>query len=243
VSDAADVVRTLVQARLPASHPVVVGIAGGVAAGKTRLADDVRDALAGLRVEVVATDGFLFPNAELARRGLGSRKGFPETYDVDRLRGFLQAVRAGELPQAVPSYSHDTYDVSDTARVVEPLDVLIIEGVNVLTTVADLLDVGVYLDAAEADLEGWYRDRFLTLCAAGRDDPTSFYRAFADLDAEAVAALATRVSRDVNQVNLREHIAPSRDHATCVILKAPDHTVLRVTMRDDDATSGPSTRS
>jgi type I pantothenate kinase len=243
VIDAAEVVRTLVPTRLPAPHPVVVGIAGGVAAGKTRLADDVRDALIGLRVDVVATDGFLFPNAELARRGLGSRKGFPETYDVERLRALLQAVRAGELPQSVPSYSHDTYDVSDTARVVEPLDVLIIEGVNVLTTVADLLDVGVYLDAAEADLEGWYRDRFVTLCAAGRDDPTSFYRAFADLDAEAVAALATRVSRDVNQVNLREHIAPSRDLATCVIVKGPDHAVLRVRMRDDDATAGPSTRS
>ncbi len=241
--DAADVVRTLVQARLPAPHAVVVGIAGGVAAGKTRLADDVRDALTGLRVEVVATDGFLFPNAELARRTLGSRKGFPETYDADRLRGFLQAVRAGELPQAVPSYSHDTYDVSDTARVVEPLDVLIIEGVNVLTTVADLLDVGVYLDAAEADLEAWYRDRFVALCAAGRDDPTSFYRAFADLDPEAIAALATRVSRAVNQVNLREHIAPSRDLATCVIVKGADHALLRVTMRDDDATPGPSPRS
>jgi type I pantothenate kinase len=243
VTSAADVVRTLVAARLPARRAVVVGIAGGVAAGKTRLADEVRGALTGMRVEVVATDGFLFPNSELARRGLQARKGFPETYDTDRLRGFLQAVRAGELPQAVPSYSHGTYDVSDTVRVIEPVDVLIIEGVNVLVTVADLLDVGVYLDTAEADLERWYRDRFVALCAAGRDDPTSFYRAFADLDTEAIAGLATRVCRDVNQVNLRQHIAPSRDLATCVIVQGPDHEVLRVTMRDDDAHSGPSTGS
>jgi type I pantothenate kinase len=243
MTDAADVVRTLAQARLPTPRPVVVGIAGGVAAGKTRLADDVRDALPGIRAEVVATDSFLYPNAELTRRGLLARKGFPETYDADRLRGFLRAVRAGELPQAVPSYSHDTYDVSDSARVIEPVDVLIIEGINVLATVPDLLDVGVYLDAAEADLEGWYRDRFVALCAAGRDDPTSFYRAFAALDPEAIATLATRVCRDVNQVNLRQHIALSRDLATCVIEKGPDHQVLRVTMRDHDATAGPSARS
>jgi type I pantothenate kinase len=243
VTDAADVVRRLVAARLPAALPVVLGIAGGVAAGKTRLADDVRDALRGVRAEVVATDGFLYPNAELTRRGLLARKGFPETYDVDRLRGFLRAVRAGELPQAVPSYSHETYDVSDAARTVDPLDVLIVEGINVLATAADLLDIGVYLDAAEEDLEGWYRERFVELCAAGRDDPTSFYRAFADLDPDAVEALATRVCRDINQVNLRDHIAPSRDLATCVIVKGSDHRVLRVTMRDDDATSGPSARS
>ena len=238
-----DVVRALVQARLPSPRPLLVGIAGGVAAGKTRLADAIRDALTEIRVDVVATDGFLYPNAELTRRGLLSQKGFPETYDDDRLRRFLAAVRAGELPQAVPSYSHDTYDVSDSTREIGPLDVLIIEGVNVLATASDLLDVGVYLDAAEADLEAWFGDRFVALCAAGRDDPTSFYRAFATLDPDAVAALATQVWRDVNQVNLRQHIAPSRDLATCVIEIGADHEVLRVTMRDDAATAGPSARS
>jgi len=243
MTDAVDVVRTLVTARLPTTRPLVLGIAGGVAAGKTRLADDVRDVLAGVRVEVVATDGFLYPNAELTRRGLLARKGFPETYDTDRLRGFLTTVRAGDLPQSVPTYSHDTYDVRDAARTVEPLDVLIIEGINVLAATAQLLDVGVYLDAAEDDLEHWYTERFVALCAAGRDDPTSFYRSFADLDPEAVEALATQVCRGVNQVNLREHIAPSRDRATCVIVKGPDHRVLRVTTRDDGAASGPPPRS
>jgi type I pantothenate kinase len=243
MTDASDAVRALVAARLPAARPVVVGIAGGVASGKTRLADDVRDALPGPRVEVVAADGFLYPNAELARRGLLARKGFPETYDTDRLRGFLAAVRAGKLPQTVPTYSHVTYDVTDTARTVPPLDVVIIEGITVLTAAADLLDVGVYLDAAERDLEAWYRDRFVALWAAGRDDPASFYRAFADLDRDAVETLATRVCRDLNQVNLREHIVPSRDLATCVIVKGSDHQALQVTMRDDDPTSGRSDRS
>jgi type I pantothenate kinase len=243
VTDAADVVRALITSRLPAARPLVLGIAGGVAVGKTRLADDVRDGLVGVVVDVVATDGYLYPNAELTRRDLLARKGFPETYDTDRLRGFLTAVRAGDFPLTVPSYSHDTYDVGDAARTVEPLDVLIVEGINVLAAAADLLDVGVYLDADEADLERWYRERFVALWAAGRDDPTSFYGAFADWDPAAVEALATRVCRSVNQVNLRQHIAPSRDLATCVIVKGSDHRVLRVTTREDDAGSGPSGRS
>lgn len=240
--DATEVVRALVDARLPATRHMILGIAGGVAVGKTRLADDVHDALAA-RVEVVATDGFLFPNAELSRRGLLDRKGFPETYDVDALRRFLTAVRAGHFPQRVPQYTHETYDVSAEERTIDPVDVLIIEGVNVLSAAADLLDVGVYLDTDEEHLETWFRERFVGFCAEGRDDPTSFYRSFAGMDPADIEALATRVCRDVNEVNLREHIAPSRDLATCVITKGPDHQVLAVTTRDDDAIAGPSTRS
>jgi type I pantothenate kinase len=243
VTAAADVVGRLVQARLPAARPVVVGIAGGVASGKSRLADEVPDALPAVRAAVISTDGFLYPNVELTRRGLQARKGFPETYDTDRLRSFLAAVRAGDLPQTVPTYSHLIYDVADALRVVDPVDVVVIEGVNVLAAVADLLDVGVYLDAAEEDLERWFRDRFVALCAAGRDDPTSFYRAFADLDPDAVNALAAHVWRDVNLVNLRDHIAPSRDAATCVIELGPDHQVRSVMVRDDDAAAGRPARS
>ena len=194
MTEAAEVVVRLVQARLPASGPLVVGITGGVASGKSRLAGDVHDGLPAVRATVVATDGFLYPNVELNHRGLQARKGFPETYDTDRLRAFLGAVRAGDLPQTVPTYSHEIYDVADTLRVVEAVDVLVVEGVNVLATVADLLDVGVYLDAAEADLERWYRERFVALSAAGRDDPTSFYRAFAHLEPDAVATRSPRRS-------------------------------------------------
>jgi type I pantothenate kinase len=243
VTNAAEVVGRLVQARLPAAQPVVVGIAGGVASGKSRLAADVPDVLPAFRAQVVSTDGYLFPNVELARRGLQARKGFPESYDTDRLRSFLGAVRVGDLPQTVPTYSHLTYDVADTVEVVDAVNVVVVEGVNVLESVADLLDVGVYLDAAEKDLERWFRERFLALCAAGRDDPTSFYRAFADLEPDAVNAVAAQVWRDVNLVNLRDHVAPSRDAATCVIELGPDHQVRSVTVRDDDAAAGRAPRS
>ncbi len=235
-------VADLVEARLRTTRPVIVGIAGGVAVGKTWLANDVHDTLGAWPVAVVATDGFLLPNAELSRRGLVARKGFPETYDVERLRDFLLAVRRRQFPQRVPTYSHVTYDVSDE-RTIDSVDVLIIEGVNALGAAADLLDVGVYLDADEQDLETWYRRRFVALCDAARDDPTSFYRSFAAMDPADIDALAARVCRAVNLVNLRDHIVPTRAHAACVIVKGPDHEMLDVTVRDDDPAAGPTARS
>jgi type I pantothenate kinase len=228
----ATVVATLAAARAGPGHPVVVGIAGGVAAGKSTLAAAVAAARPDWRVEVVPTDGFLFPNSALAARGLLARKGFPESYDVDAIRAFVDAARAGRLPRAVPTYSHITYD-RDGQRTVEPADLVVVEGVNVLAAVPDLLDVAVYLDAADELLATWYRDRFLQLCAEGRDDPTSFYAAFADWSEEALSGLADQVWRDVNRVNLRDHIAPSRGHADCVITKGSGHRVLAVTLRDD----------
>jgi len=229
MTDAAGVVAALVEAAADSSRPVVVGIAGGVAVGKSRTAAELEAELPG-RVDVVSTDGFLFPNAVLAERGLVHRKGFPESYDVDALRSFLTAARAGALPRPVPCYSHVTYDVVGE-RVVAPLDVLIVEGLNVLAAAADLLDVGVYLDASEEQLEAWFTTRFLALVAEARDDPSSFYRTFADLDADQAARLADQVWRGVNLVNLREHVAPSRARAGCVITKGAHHEVVGVDYR------------
>ena len=214
--------------------PVVVGVAGGVAAGKTTLAGALRDAYPDRTVDVVATDGFLLPNAELGPRGLLARKGFPESYDVAALRAFLTAARAGGLPQRIPCYSHVVYDI-DGDRVVPAVEVLVVEGVNVLSAAADLLDLGVYLDAAEADLQTWFRDRFLELTAAAADDPHSFYRMFAGLDDAAVAGVADDVWRTVNLPNLRDHIAPSAARAGVVVHKGPDHAVRAVEVRDDGA--------
>ena len=196
MSDASRAAAALVDMPADGSRPVVLGIAGGVSVGKTTLADELRGDLPG-RVDVVGTDGFLFSNAVLAERGLVARKGFPESYDLDALRSFLIAARAGELPRLVPCYSHVTYDVAGE-RLVAPVDVLIVEGLNVLAAAADLLDVAVYLDAAEEHLEAWYRTRFLELVAEAEDDPSSFYRAFAGLDADQAARVAGEVWRAVN---------------------------------------------
>ena len=228
----ADAVRALVDATPRSAGPVVVGIAGGVASGKSVFAAELRDALGPASVDVVSTDGFLLPNDVLAQRGLIARKGFPESYDREALRAFLVAARAGRLPLRVPCYSHRIYDV-DGDREVSAVDVLVIEGVNVLAAAPDLLDVAVYVEVEEALLESWFRRRFLALSAAGRDDPASFYRSFASMDDEALARLADQVWREVNLVNLRDHIAPSRRHADLVITMGPDHAVLDVAVRDD----------
>jgi len=239
VSDAVGAVRALVDSCFRV--PVVVGIAGGVAAGKTTLALALRDDLRDRRVDVVGTDGFLRSNAELGARGLIARKGFPESYDVDALRAFLAGARGGRLPLRVPCYSHVTYDV-DGAREVPTVDVLIVEGVNVLSAAADLLDVGVYVDADETDLETWFRRRFLELTAAAADDPTSFYRMFQGLDDAGVAAVADDVWRTVNLPNLRDHVAPSAAGARLVIHKGADHAVRAVDVRDDGPAARPEGR-
>ena len=233
MSDATAAVRPLIDACPQA--PVVVGIAGAVASGKTTLAVALREDLTDRRVDVVAADGFLFPNAELGARGLLARKGFPESYNVAALRAFVAGARDAGLPLRVPCYSHITYDI-DGEREVPAVDVLIVEGVNVLSAAADLLDIGVYVDADEADLASWFRARFLELTAEAAGDPSSFYRTFQGLDHAGVVRVADDVWQTVNLPNLRDHIAPSAALARVVLHKEADHTLRTVDVRDDRAT-------
>lgn len=216
--------------------PVVVGVAGAVASGKSTLAGALGRAASanGIEADVVTTDGFLLPNAVLAERGLTMRKGFPESYDVDALCMFVDALHGGATEVVVPRYSHETYDVVEG----EPLEVgsdavVVVEGVNAISALGKRLDLAVYLHAEEADLERWYVVRFHVLCDEARDDAASFYRRFVEMSFDDVEALARQTWRAINLVNLREHIAPSRDLADCVVVKGPDHAVTAVEVRDD----------
>ncbi len=232
MTDALAKVAAVVRDRRVDGRTVVVGIAGAVASGKSTLAMQVRDALVPLGADVVSTDGFLLDNATLEARGLLMHKGFPDSYDVEAMKRFVAAVRAGTAAVPAPVYSHEIYDVlTDEHQIVDRPDVLIIEGVNVLSALASLLDLGVYLDADEADLEAWYVKRFFDLADEARHDPVSFYSAFATMPAERVRATAESVWRGVNLVNLHENIAPSRALADCVVSKAHDHTVREVWLR------------
>jgi type I pantothenate kinase len=224
------VVTPLVEAvrdRLAASHDAtfVIGVAGAVAVGKSTVARDLAAALEadGRTVAVVSTDGFLLPNAELERRGLFFRKGFPESYDLDRLAQFLAEARAGRSPLAVPRYSHDRYDVEEEPDSIERPEVLVLEGVVALR--ADV-DLGVYVDADHADVQRWYVDRFVRLVDEATDDPASFYRAWVGLSEPEVRAVAAEVWRTINLVNLVEHIEPTRAEADLVLVKGPHHEVL-----------------
>jgi type I pantothenate kinase len=214
-----------------ADAPLLVGITGSVAVGKSTLAAQLADALSGLRVATVATDGFLRRNADLDAAGLTLRKGFPESYDSAALAATLAALRVGPAP--VPAYSHESYDVDPTlTRRVGPADVIIVEGLGLAphggTDPAAALDLLVYLDADEADLEHWFVVRFMGLWHAAADDPASFYTRFRDLTPEAAEVFARSVWGNINLPNLREHISRARDGAAVVVRKDRDHGLTLV---------------
>jgi type I pantothenate kinase len=207
----------------------LVGIAGGVAVGKSTLARTIADGLAGegLPVETVATDGFLRPNAELEAAGLGMRKGFPETYDTAALHAFLAALATGR-PAEIPVYSHVTYDVlTGETRRVQAAGVVIVEGINVLQTAEarERFGLSLYVDADPAHAKAWYLARLHGIIAA---DPESF---FARLDAERRDAMFEAAWTHLNLVNLREHIAPTMAFADVVVRKAADHRITAVEVR------------
>ena len=231
LADIADLVRT----RRPAASPLVLGVTGAVAAGKSTFAGELARAVAAWpeapAVEVVNTDGFLYDNATLQARGHTLRKGFPETYDAAALRAALAAIRAG--PARFPGYSHVTYDVDPgLARRIDPPGVLIVEGLGLQDEPrAAGLDLLIYLDADEAHLEAWFTERFIGLWRDAEDDPASFYARFRHLDEAATRAVAAQVWRGVNLPNLREHIVRARDHADIVVRKGEGHGVERVLER------------
>jgi type I pantothenate kinase len=228
--------------------PYVIGIAGSVAAGKSTIARMLQ-ALLGRwpdhpRVDLVTTDGFLLPNAELEARGLMARKGFPESYDVRGLMNFLIELKSGAPKVHAPRYSHLTYDiVDDDEIVVTSPDIVILEGVNVLQTparrgrveasvvVSDFFDFSIYVDAREEDLERWYVDRLLLLRETSLHDPRSYFNFLTQSTEDATREFAHSVWNQVNLVNLRENIAPTRGRAHLVLEKSSDHSIGRVRLR------------
>jgi type I pantothenate kinase len=209
----------------------VIGITGGVAAGKSTLAAELADRMAvwppGLAVEIIGTDGFLRDNATLEAAGLTLRKGCPETYDTAALAAAIVAVRSGRAN--FPGYSHSRYDIDPAlTRTLHRPDILIVEGLGLGGAPVDVL---VYVDAAEADLEVWYVARFMALWDAGRADAASFYARFAAMTPEQAEAFAHQVWRGINLPNVREHIAPLRRIAGIVVEKSSGHAIHRVTER------------
>lgn len=217
------------------SAPLVVGIGGSVAVGKSTsaelLAERLRSLDATLVVEVVATDGFLLPNVRLDELGLTFEKGSPSTYDLGALAAFVDAVRRRDPATRVPVYSHVTYDVGDDERLVGPVDVVILEGLNVVTVdrgVTELLDLAIYLRADPAHVEEWFVDRFLQLRDEAADDPGSFFHQFVDLDDPTADTIARWTWREMNQPVFERHVEAAASSADVIVHKGADHSVTEV---------------
>jgi type I pantothenate kinase len=223
--------------------PYVIGVAGSVAVGKSTFARILQALLARWpdhpRVDLVTTDGFLYPNAVLLERGLMQRKGFPESYDTRRLLAFLRDLKSGSAARA-PVYSHVVYDIVPGEEiVVRQPDIVILEGLNVLQVgspsgatanefVSDYFDFSIYLDADEADVRAWYVERFLTLRKTVFQDPRSYFRHFADLSEDEAVVTAEAIWEEINGRNLKENIAPTRERASLILRKEADHRVSEV---------------
>jgi len=234
---------------LPAKVPYIIGIAGSVAVGKSTMARILQALLARWpdhpKVDLITTDGFLFPTAVLEKRGLMNRKGFPESYDQRRLVHFLIEIKSGKREVAAPVYSHLLYDiVAGAAQTVCQPDVLIVEGLNVLQSghsrnsprapgifVSDFFDFSIYIDADEETIEDWYVARFMKLRETVFRNPDSYFHRYAELSPQEAAEKAHSIWQTINGPNLRENIQPTRERAQLILRKGAGHSVEEVRLR------------
>jgi type I pantothenate kinase len=228
--------------------PYILGIAGSVAVGKSTTGRVLKALLARWpdhpRVDLITTDGFLYPNEELKRRGLMNSKGFPASFDTARLLNFLHDVKSGKERVEAPVYSHFHYDiVPGQSIVIERPDILIVEGLNVLQParlpkdgmaipfVSDFFNFSIYLDAHPRVIEEWYVKRFLRLRQTAFRDPAAYFHRYAALSDDEARAEALRIWHSINQKNLHENILPTRQRARLILRKAPDHRIETVALR------------
>ncbi len=223
--------------------PYIIGIAGSVAVGKSTTARLLQTLLSRWnhhpKVDLVTTDGFLYPNYILEKRGLMKKKGFPESYDIKRLLQFMNDIKAGKPEARAPIYSHFAYDIlPNEEEVICRPDILIVEGINVLQVgkeaqvfVSDFFDFSLFVDAQEKDIEQWYIERFRVLRDTAFQNPQSYFHRYANLTEEQALETATQIWKEINAKNLQENILPTKGRARLVLEKGPDHRVENIYFR------------
>lgn len=228
--------------------PFIIGVAGSVAVGKSTTARILQALLqrwpSSPKVDLVTTDGFLYPNAVLAEKGLMERKGFPESYDRARFVQFLADIKSGKGNVQVPVYSHLVYDVVPGSDItIDQPEILIVEGLNILQPgelpkdgkpilfASDFLDFSIYIDADTDDLEAWFMERFFRLRETAFKDPTSFFRRFAEMSKEEAGVFGRQVWRSINLPNLIDNVLPTRSRADLILKKGKSHLIEEVQLR------------
>lgn len=227
--------------------PFLIAVSGSVAVGKSTFASAIKALLSRMpshpKTDLLVTDGFLYANAVLTKKGILEKKGFPESYDTAALLQFIQSIKSGEAVVSVPVYSHEIYDViPDKFQEIAQPDILVLEGINVLQQghpdtvssqlmVADYVDAAIYIDAAVEDVRRWFLERFMVFLEAARNDSSSFYHQFLKMSAQEAEDFALMVWRQINEENLVKHIAPTRERADIIVRKGADHRVEGVWLK------------
>ncbi|MEI8672405.1 type I pantothenate kinase [Vibrio sp. SA48] len=227
--------------------PFVIGIAGSVAVGKSTTARLLKALLSRWenhpKVELITTDGFLFPNQVLNEKGIMQRKGFPESYDMKRLVQFVSDVKAGKRHVSAPVYSHLTYDITSEEKVVDRPDILIIEGLNVLQSgmdyphdphrvfISDFLDFSLYVDADSEQIEKWYVERFMKFRHGAFKKSGSYFSHYTKLSEQEAREKAQSIWHSINGKNLQSNILPTKERAQLILRKGVNHTVEEILLR------------
>ncbi|MGT2754916.1 type I pantothenate kinase [Streptococcus ovis] len=224
------------------SSPFIIGISGSVAVGKSTTSRLLQILLSRrfkwATVEMVTTDGFLYPNNVLEEHGILDRKGFPESYDMELLLDFLDSIKNGEEYQ-IPVYSHEVYDiVPNQKQVIQPADFLIVEGINVFQNpqnqrlyVSDYFDLAIYVDADVDNIETWYLERFQTLLKLAEQDPSNYYHRFTKMPYNEVLAIAQDTWKNINLANLEKYIEPTRNRADIILHKGHNHEIDKIYLK------------
>ena len=224
------------------SRPFIIGISGSVAVGKSTTSRLLQILLSRrfkwASVEMVTTDGFLYPNRVLEEKNILDRKGFPESYDMELLLNFLDSIKNGEEFE-IPVYSHEVYDIiSDEKVTIQPVDFLIVEGINVFQNpqnqtlyVSDYFDLSIYVDADVANIETWYLERFQTLLKLAENDPNNYYHRFTQMPFNQVLAIAQDTWKNINLANLEKYIEPTRSRADIILHKGQNHEIDKIYLK------------